>query len=275
MTPRIAYLHRVQCQIPIPRRATDRATWQVDSGMGSMWLQQGSWIPPGRTQAELLPLPWGAAARLLLAAMHARWLQTGRADIAIGGTRGEVMAALGIEYDSSRRWRIVRDQALALSACTIHMQSAHLWSTDRRMMRICAAVADLGRHLVVELAPEYCEYVADGMIPIDLAALAALRRSPIAMDVYAWLTERLHRIPAGSTVRIPSTQLRAQLGPEYSRTDHFVRDLTRALADVLTVYPAAARAIEIGRGVVRLRHAAPAVPRRSIPVQSRPLTLPP
>ena len=92
----------------------------------------------------------------------------------------------------------------------------------------------------------YDELVAHA-VPIDLRALRPLRGSPLALDIYSWLTYRMSypRRPC----LIPWGALQTQFGADYGRLRDFKRKFLTHLADVLQVYPAA-RLIERPAGLL-------------------------
>ena len=77
-------------------------------------------------------------------------------------------------------------------------------------------------------------------VPIDFRALKALKRSPFALDLYAWATYRVWTLQQGKkpNAEIPLHLLREQFGAQYTRADHFKAALADALADVKAVFPA-------------------------------------
>ena len=73
-------------------------------------------------------------------------------------------------------------------------------------------------------------------MPIDLRALKALKGSPLALDIYAWLTYRMNYLR--EPCLIPWEALQTQFGADYGRLRDFKRKFFRHLGDVLQVYPA-------------------------------------
>ncbi|MCV6038183.1 replication protein, partial [Escherichia coli] len=72
-----------------------------------------------------------------------------------------------------------------------------------------------------------------------LRALNQLNSSALAMDIYAMLSDRLHRI-SGRPVVLYWRNLREQFGQEYTGDDadrNFKKVVLPALKRVLTVYP--------------------------------------
>ena len=53
--------------------------------------------------------------------------------------------------------------------------------------------------------------------PLDERAIAALSHSAMALDVYCWLAQRLHRVEHGKPAFIPWTALQDQFGWHYGR----------------------------------------------------------
>ncbi|WP_149541462.1 replication protein RepA [Siccirubricoccus phaeus] len=76
-------------------------------------------------------------------------------------------------------------------------------------------------------------------VPLNEPAIAALSHSSMGLDIYAWLAQRLHRIPTGSRAFIPWPMLQSQFGAEYARLRKFREVFMEALRQVATVYPAA------------------------------------
>ncbi len=74
-------------------------------------------------------------------------------------------------------------------------------------------------------------------MPIDLRALKALKGSPLALDIYSWLTYRMSYLR--KPCLIPWEALQTQFGADYGRLRDFKRKFVSHLADVLHVYPAA------------------------------------
>jgi hypothetical protein len=78
-------------------------------------------------------------------------------------------------------------------------------------------------------------------VPLDETHIAALSHSSLALDIYTWLAQRLHRIPANKPTLVTWASLHGQFGQGYS-TEHIrkFRQVFRvALKQVLSIYKAA------------------------------------
>lgn len=98
----------------------------------------------------------------------------------------------------------------------------------------------------VRLSDSFFRECISKPVPIDLRAYKALRGSPLAMDVYTWLTYRMSYTER-RTRPIPWEALMGQFGSNYT-TDRAVRDFRRAfekaLKAVQVVYPGAEVQVE-------------------------------
>ena len=99
-------------------------------------------------------------------------------------------------------------------------------------------------------------------MPIDLRAYKALRGSPLAMDVYTWLTYRMSYTDR-RTRPIPWEALMGQFGSNYDTQRavlDFKRAFIKALKAVQIVYPRAN--VQLADTVIILIPSPPHVPRQ-------------
>jgi hypothetical protein len=94
-------------------------------------------------------------------------------------------------------------------------------------------------------------------VPLDERAIAALSHSAMALDVYAWLAQRLHRIGPHRPQRISWVALRGQFGWHYSTIRKFRQVFRHTLDIVLSQYQAARIGLD-GHGMT-LRNSPPPV----------------
>lgn len=123
----------------------------------------------------------------------------------------------------------------------------------------------------VRLSDKFFAECVSNPVPIDLRAYKALRASPLAMDVYTWLTYRMSYTQKRSRP-IRWESLMMQFGSGFNRTDieqatrDFKKAFLRALKMVTVVYPQAN--VEINpNGLVLLPsrpHVLPAATTKSI-----------
>lgn len=91
----------------------------------------------------------------------------------------------------------------------------------------------------IELGETFYEAITAAPVPVDLRALRALKRSPLALDLYSWLTytafiaSRTHK-----TRLVPWEGLHAQMGAEYAEIRQFKAKVVATLRKVKLTYPA-------------------------------------
>jgi hypothetical protein len=91
----------------------------------------------------------------------------------------------------------------------------------------------------VKLNQNFYDECIDRPVPIDLRAYRALRRAPLAMDIYTWLTYRMSYINSRSRP-IPWEALMGQFGSNYSGPRgvlDFKKGFLKALRFVQITYP--------------------------------------
>ena len=84
----------------------------------------------------------------------------------------------------------------------------------------------------VTLSGDYFASLQRHAVPLDERALAALSHNAMALDVYSWLAQRLHRVDPGKPAFIPWAALRIQFGWHYSTMRKF-RQVFRQTLDLV------------------------------------------
>lgn len=73
-------------------------------------------------------------------------------------------------------------------------------------------------------------------VPLNESAVARLAHSAMALDVYTWLAQRLHRVDPQKLALVPWVSLKEQFGIDYGRMVDFRGVFTRTVAQVKAVY---------------------------------------
>jgi hypothetical protein len=239
----IAFSHSVLCQTSLPYRPTDERVWIRDQGHVSLRIEAGAARHPDTGKWIDLPLPHGEKPRLIMLHLNGEALRTGSPIIDVEGSMTAFVRALGI-HAHGRNIRTLRDQLARLAAAHIMLgigsdtiktdiirQFRVWWPDDARQRVLWPSV--------VRLDPDYFDSLTKHAVPLDSRAVAALAHSALDLDIYAWLAQRLHRIPEGKPQTITWQALKSQFGPDYDRLRKFREKFVPALKAVLTVYPSA------------------------------------
>jgi hypothetical protein len=91
----------------------------------------------------------------------------------------------------------------------------------------------------IELGEKFFQAVLASPVPIDMRALRALKRSPMALDLYAWVCFRAFAIVQKNQPAkfISWRLLMQQLGADYGTANDFQKKAGPALRKIAALYP--------------------------------------
>jgi Plasmid encoded RepA protein len=237
-----AFIHSVMCQVGLPRAKVEGERFMRQSG--AAWLNvQAGFLDEGHGPV-LQPVPYGAMPRLALAWVSTYAKRHGSREIPIGDSAAEFLRLMGLD-DQGARYVTLRKQMHALAACRLQLGYKGRTFNGQPVDQFDAWVTnrETGQRAlwpgVMVLSENYFTELVENAVPLDNRALFALKGSALALDVYAWLAHRLHRID-GRPVILHWTNMREQFGQEYQGKDadkDFKKKFLIALRAVLAVYP--------------------------------------
>ena len=195
-------------------------------------------------------LPYGRYPRLLLAWACTQAVRTRNPVLELGSSLSGFMAQLGL-MPTGGHWGTIhrlRDQMKRLFSaticCTFDASEEGPWrdvgfrlADDVRLWwnpRDPGQFAEAGS--TIELSERFFQSVVQRPVPVDLRALQALR-SPLALDIYVWLTHRSSYLRRPTEIRWEGLQL--QFGTGYARTRAFKQAFLLQARKVLSLYPQA------------------------------------
>ena len=222
-------------------------------------------------------LPYGSYPRLILIWMTTEVVRTGNRELELGSSLSRFMAQLGLQATGGH-WGTIprfRNQMQRLVGAAIstrwssdakgHNHSGgenllvaekfHLWWTPQKLPNASLAKSS------VTLSVSFFEQLVAAPVPLDLRAVRALKRSPLALDLYAWATRRVSYLSRPTL--IPWESLRRSFGAGYADTPQgrscFRVKAIEAFRRILTVYPELK--IEIDENGLLLRPSGPHIPK--------------
>ena len=266
------FLHSLLCQLGLPRSKQDGRIFERRSGKAGLRLEAGT-IFDG-TDFKEVPLPYGPRPRLVLHHICTEAVRIRRATIPIGESLSGFLRELGYTTGGREHERF-RRQMTAL--CAVRMTLGHsdgfrtttVNTQPIRRFEAWASFDDRQRSFwpgELELSPEFLDTLLDHAVPLDPRAIRVLKGSALALDVYAWLGQRLCRI-GNNPVRLSWSNLRDQFGQEYATPKDFKKKFTPALRKALAVYPAAR--VDSIPGGIQLHASPPPIPKSQVVVQLR------
>ena len=240
----MAFTHAVFCQVGLPRSRVDGREFLRQSGAAWINIQAGV-IDEGNGPV-LQPIPYGAMPRLALAWVSTFAKRNNTREVPVGRTAADFLRIMGLD-DQGARYRTLRKQMHALAACRLQIgykgrtfngqpvEQFDAWSANRDTNQTVLWPGSM------ILSESYFQQLVENGVPLDNRALQALKGSALALDIYAWLAHRLHRIN-GRSVTLYWKMLREQFAQEYrgkAPDKDFKKEFLPALQSVLTVYPQA------------------------------------
>lgn len=267
------YLHAVLCQVGLPRRKQAERVFERRSGNAALRLEAGSmFVGPSKPFVEL-PLPYGSRPRLVLYHICSEAIRTQSKQIDIGRSIADFFDKLGICPGGHEYTRFKNQmQALCGVRMTLGFSDATRFVTidTKPVHRFDAWLHYDGRQLgmwpgYLELSQEFLDTLLGHAVPLDPRAIAALKDSALALDLYTWLAHRLCRVRQDSGVKVSWNNLRQQFGQEYQGKDasrNFKKEFAPALAKVCAVYPEAR--VEKQNGGFVLYPSKPPVPKSQV-----------
>ena len=235
----LGFMARAMVQATLPHKKVEGNEFERRNGAFTLSL-----MAPAK-----IGLPYGTVPRLLLAWLTTEAVKTQSRELELGDSLSGFMRELGLTPTGGARGDITRlkNQTTRLFSSTI---TAIYEGGDKTAIlnRSIADKAVLWWHAkhpeqaalwrsTVTLSEQFYAEVIEHPIPVDLRALKALKRSPLALDIYCWLTYRVSYAKKPSL--IPWAALAMQFGSDYARARAFKEAFLGELRKVATVYAGA------------------------------------
>lgn len=200
----IEYLHSVTCQTSLPYRnpGPEVRVWERTQGDASLRIEAGAVIDPTTNQFVPVGLPYGERPRLLLIHLSSEAIRTGSPLVDVEDSMTGFARSLGVDTNGPSL-RTLKDQLTRLSAATIRLgfrladrtvqvntqivKQFDLWFPREPNQQVLWPSQ-------VRLSDEFYGSLVQHAVPLDSRAIGALAHSALALDIYVWLAQRLHRV---------------------------------------------------------------------------------
>lgn len=261
----IGYMARALVQATLPHKATKEKVFTRRNGALEMTIMS----PQG--------LPFGSVPRLLLSWITTEAVRTRSPILVLGSSLSAFMAELNLGRTGGKNGGITRfkNQAIRLFSSTISCSYAdeamaagsgfniakeyHLWWNLKEPNQL-----PLWKSSII-LSTDFFNEIIEKPVPVDMDAMMKLKRSPMALDIYFWLTYRLSYLHRDLVLPWPLLQM--QFGADYAQDKeglyNFKRKFLLRLKDVLAIYDKA-RVFDADKGLL-LRPSPPHVAKRGLP----------
>jgi len=242
----IVYSHSTMCQTCMPFvDLGEQREWKSINGASLVMIEAGQVFNPEIGDMQKVGLPYGAKPRLILFYLNRQAVLHKSPLIPVEDSLKQFIQSIGLPADGNA-YKTVKDQLgrVAASQFTIgriekNGSGSTAYERIVKEMNVFFSKDDKQRILWpnnITLSTDYFNDLVEHAVPLDSYAIGLLKDSALELDLYAMLSERLHRIPFDKPQFVPWAGLYKQYGRGYSRIGDFRRKFLKALNNVTGVY---------------------------------------
>lgn len=249
-----AFLTRQLVQVTLPHSNPGNVSaWQRRNGNLTLAIRSG-W---NHKKNEAIGYPYGTIPRLLLFWITTEALRTNSRKLELGDSLASFMRDIGLDPSTGGGKRgdgkRLRNQMERLFRATISLEITKEEGSINGKRWLDMQVAPEGElwwdfknpeqptlfGSWIELGEKFYQAVISSPVPLDKRALRALKRSPLALDLYAWATYKTFSLDQHKRTEqfIPWRSFMIQLGAEYGDPKDFKKKAKEAFKKVQVVYP--------------------------------------
>lgn len=234
------------CMLGLPYRrpkGEKDQIWRISTDYADITIQSGT-IKHDNGSIEYSGVPFGSYARMALIALQSEALERGSRDIELGETAYNALKRLGLP-DGGKVAESALAQLEKLARCHVSFRIG----SDSKGLEINERLVEAfeydtdGKMFIkrVRLSAAFFEGLRRHPVVIDRSAVQRIRNSPVALDVYLWLSYRLPVLERDTP--ISWSALHKQFGHGIGVMRFFKRPFAENLELARSVYPAASFAL--------------------------------
>jgi len=243
----IGYMAYVLVQTTLPHSDPgDVKAYGRVSGDLSLVIQPGYYIDKSGKPVSA-GIPYGVYPRLVLLWITTEVVRTRKRRLQLGSSLSAFMNELGL-MSTGGRWGTItrlRDQMNRLFRARISLNRV---APGKSLMRDISPVEEhylwwdpknpdepLLFDSEIVLHERFYEMLIERPVPVDARVLKQLTRSPLAIDLYCWLTYRVSYLQKETVVTW--RQLHEQFGADYADVKDFAKRARQALRLIRAIWP--------------------------------------
>lgn len=256
----------VQCSLPHRDPGNELDVWTRVNGNLCISIQPKRYIKDG--EKICVGYPYGNIPRLILLYVCTQAVFTKSPEISLGNSLSDFMRQINLEATGGRAGTIGRfkDQFRRLFASNIDFtqdlgeetldikanlaRTIQMWWDTKHPEQ-----PNLFESYII-LTEDFFNEIMTYPVPLDMGVISAIKQSPLALDLYTWLTHRV--VSINKPTRVSWAALSGQVGSDYTNQENFVVKTKEALRKVYSLWPELN--IEEVRGGIILKPSKPSVP---------------
>lgn len=267
------FQHSVLCQTFLPYKDLGKEVtiWAQKQGKAELNIQCLQMRNHATNEYEYKGLPYGTRGRLILTFLNDMAIKNQSPEINVESTLTGFIKAMGL-HKNGQSLSDIRDQLTRINMSVIGI--AYKQSENRTLHAHLQIVREFDVSFmknanqiylwnnVIRLSDDYFESLMEHAIPLDQRAVVALSHNPLAMDMYAWMCQRLTRIDKTKPSFVAWKNLKEQFGTNYKEMKKFREKFNIALTQVMAQYKDAK--IEVNKGGMILKNSPCPIPPKTL-----------
>ena len=240
----VSYYTPILIQCTLPHSDPKTPTWVRTNGDVSLILASGV-----DEKGEFIGLPYGSFPRLMLAYIITRVIQTGERRIELSSHFSSFLKEIGYTGNhkgTGVKGRRIREQLIRLLRASVTFQAkseGHLAVLDVKVAPKFELWWDYKNPeqdsfwgSYIDISEEFRQAILSTPVPLRTDILKALKKSPLALDVYMWVSYRLFTMHATGqeSVSLGYGRLQEQFGTGIAEQNYrqFRKEFKLAFAKV-------------------------------------------
>lgn len=247
----MAFVSRVMVQAFLPHRDPKQIGWKRTNGNFSLSVKSGIVDEDG--VFKTVGVPYGTIPRLLMAWLNSEAFRNSQnpdninpRKIYLGKSLSQFLEKLGIDRSGGTKGGITRfkNQAERLFRAEITITCTGEDVVAERDMKIADSRVFFWSHSEpgqttlwessIELSERFYNLLIRNPVPLDWDVLKTIKQSPMALDLYMWLTHRMSYIQEPVSIRWDT--LEKQLGSDIEDSYKFKQQVRKHLKTIQTVW---------------------------------------
>jgi hypothetical protein len=248
----LAFISRILVQASLPHSDPKKAGWIRKNGSFTLKLKSGFEIAEDGSP-QFFGLPYGTVPRLLLAWLNSEALRNAQDKnnptphvINLGRSLSEFLDKIGIGKTGGKTGGITRfkNQVERLFRAEIsftctganYLAERDIKVSDGRFFFWNAKDANQPSlwENSIELSDRFYKLLINNPVPLDWRVLRAIKQSPMALDLYMWLTHRMSYLQ--KPVSIEWQTLKEQLGADVEDIHKFRQQVRKHGSKISTIW---------------------------------------
>ncbi|WP_025824811.1 replication protein RepA [Asaia astilbis] len=237
-----SFLYTGFAYVTLPhRRIADDAVWQINTERASMVIQPGVRMAPDKPAVHV-GVPYGSKARMIMLFLQTEALRRKDREVHLGSSLCSWLEKMGMSI-GGKTLIDVRNQADRIARCRISFEfhggdTSGLINQNVIDSGIFTTESNRAKFLDrVILSETFYAQLVRHPFPIDEAAIKLLSGHSQALDIYCWLSYRLHVLKKPTP--ISWNALKVQFGNSVGKLSHFKKNFLDNLEVACAVYPGA------------------------------------